>query len=209
MNGLYHHPPTWLHGVAAGYKLAVLAALSIFIFRIASPVLLIACVLALIVLYMSLGCAVTKRLSFFTPLLPILVIIFVAQYFTGGFGAALMMVCRLLLMLALADLVTMSTPMQAMMDAVTPLLSPLKFAGANTEKLSFAVALTVRLVPLLLENWRGHAQAFRARTGKPANWRVLAPFIANSLRLADQMGEALDARGFGSGSTRQTRENAR
>jgi biotin transport system permease protein len=51
-------------------------------------------------------------------------------------------------------------------------------------------------VPVLLANWQARAEAWRARTGRRVSIRLVAPFVAETLRLADQVGEALDARGF-------------
>src|SRR3546814_7577719 len=90
---------------------------------------------------------------------------------------------RLVLMVLLANLVTMTTTMQALMDAVAPLLRPLRVFGLNPKKLTLAVALVVRFVPVLLASWDARAEAWRARTGRRPSIRLLVPFMAVTLRL--------------------------
>jgi biotin transport system permease protein len=177
MNGLYHYPPSWLHKISAGIKLLALALLSIAVMVTSH------------IAYLAIG---------FTGVCIIYVaIIFLGQFWISGIDAALASTIRLTLMILLADLVTMSTPMQAMMDVFSRLLTPARLAGFNTDRISFCIALMIRFVPLLLELWRQQSEAWRARTGKRAGWRLIAPFLANVMRMADRMAESLDARGFG------------
>ena len=75
-------------------------------------------------------------------------------------------------MVCLADVFTMTTTLQALMDALAPLLRPLRLLGLRPKKLTLAVALVVRFVPVLLERWRAREEAWRARTGRR---RVAAP----------------------------------
>ena len=105
-------------------------------------------------------------------------------------------VVRLLMMILLADLVSMTTTMQAMMDALMPVLRVLRPLGVNPRKVSLAVSLAIRFVPVLSANWEARSEAWRARTGRRPSLRLIGPFITETLRMADQVAEALDARGF-------------
>ena len=197
MTGLYHYPPGWLHKMPAGIKLLALAVFSIICLNIESAAYLSLALAAAAVLYILAGVRVAGRLLLLKPLWPVIAAIFVTQYYIMGIDAAIASTARLVLMFFLADLVTMSTPMQAMMDAISTLLQPLRFIGLDSRKLAFCVALVIRFVPLLLDMWRQQTEAWRARTGRRASWRLIAPFLANVMRMADVTADALDARGFG------------
>jgi biotin transport system permease protein len=90
----------------------------------------------------------------------------------------------------------MTTTMQDMMQALMPVLHLLKPFGVNPKKVALAVSLAIRFVPVLSGNWEARAEAWRARTGRKPSWRLVGPFLAETLRMADQVAEALDARGF-------------
>jgi biotin transport system permease protein len=99
-------------------------------------------------------------------------------------------------MVLLADLVSMTTTMQDMMQALMPVLRLLRPLGVNPKKVSLAVSLAIRFVPVLSANWQSRSEAWRARTGRKPNWRLIGPFLGETLRMTDQVAEALDARGF-------------
>ncbi len=197
MIALYHHPPTVLHRVPAGYKLSALAVLAILLTRVQHEIALAAVLCGLVALYAFFGRSCFKRLAMLRPLWPAMLAIFIAQTLTADVNAGAVSVVRLVIMVLLADLVTMSTQMQAMMDALDPILAPLRRFGVSTNRIAFCTAYVIRLVPLLLDQWRQHSDAWHARTGKRPGWRLAAPFFATVMRSAERNAEALDARGFG------------
>ena len=66
---------------------------------------------------------------------------------------------RLLAMLLLADLVSMTTTMSALMEVLAPALRVLRPLGVNPRKMALAVALVLRFVPVLLTRWRAREEA--------------------------------------------------
>jgi biotin transport system permease protein len=197
MTELYHYPPTLLHRIPAGAKLFALAALSILFLQIERAPYVAATFAAICLVFIALGPSVAKRLLLLKPLWPIIAAIFLSQFYIVGSEAAVVAVTRLCAMVLLADLVTMSTPMQSMMDAVNTILYPLRHFSLDIHRVSFCVALVIRFVPLLLNIWRMQAEALRGRTRRRAGWKLILPFLANVLRMADRTAESLDARGFG------------
>ena len=193
---------SWLHRLPARLKLAALALLTIAFFTIDNlPALLVALLEALAV-YAGLGRRALARLAGFRPLLPLLIVIGALQIFGVGWVGALVSVSRLALMILLADLVTATTPMLAMIDAVAPLLRPLRLVGLDERRIALAFALVLRFMPVLLDDWRLRDEAWRARTGRRASFRLLAPWAAGLLPLADRVAEALDARSIRKPNTR-------
>lgn len=188
---------TWLHGVPARLKLFALAAVTVVAFWTENAFVLF-CGFALVLgAYIALGGEARARLRLFASMLPILIIITIVQYWSVGPEAAAIIAFRLGMMILLADIVSMTTPMLEMMDAIQPLMRPFSVIGLDPARLTIAIALVLRFVPALLEEWRRRSEAWRARTGRRPSVRLLAPFIGSLVTMADRVAEALDARGFG------------
>jgi ABC-type cobalt transport system, permease component CbiQ and related transporters len=188
---------TFLHRIPTGWKLIILAGISLafpFITSIWIPAVMLCLILAV---YVLCGREALMRLRTMKVLVPILLVIGAIQAITATWQDGLNSVIRLLAMILLADLVTLSSTMQSMMDALQPVLRPFARFGLRPRSLSLAVALVMRFIPYLLAAWRERDEAYRARTGKGASWRLVAPFIVETLHLADRVAETLDARGIG------------
>ncbi|MBB4427557.1 biotin transport system permease protein [Bradyrhizobium sp. CIR48] len=189
-------PQTWLHRVPAGAKLAGLALLSVLLLPVGDWRIL-AGVLALIAMvYAGSGRVGMARLSLLRPLLPLLVVVGGVQTASGDWNAGAVVTMRLLAMLLLADLVSMTTTMSALVEVLTPVLRLLRPLGVNPRKMALAVALVLRFVPVLMTRWRAREEAWKARTHRRIPLRLVAAFVADILQLADRVAEALDARGF-------------
>lgn len=188
--------PTWLHPVPAGAKLIALFVLSFAILPVDDWRLLAAALAVTLALYASLGREALKRLLGFRLLLFLLAIVFLMHGLMGDWQLGAGAVLRLLVMILLADMVSMTTTLQDMMQALMPLLRLLKPLGVNPKKLSLAVSLAIRFVPVFSAQWQARAEAWRARTGRKPSLRLIGPFLADTFRMADNVAESLDARGF-------------
>jgi biotin transport system permease protein len=118
------------------------------------------------------------------------------QALSSGWHAGVVVSLRILVMVLLADLVSMTTTISALMDGLAPVFSLLRPLGVNPRKMALAVALVLRFVPVLLTRWRAREEAWKARTRRRVPIRLLAVFLADVLQLADRVAESLDARGF-------------
>ncbi|WP_162268332.1 energy-coupling factor transporter transmembrane component T [Bradyrhizobium manausense] len=129
-------------------------------------------------------------------MLPLLVVVGGVQAASAGWNAGAVVTMRLLAMLLLADLVSMTTTMSALMEVLAPVLHLLRPLGVNPRKMALAVALVLRFVPVVMTRWRAREEAWKARTHRRIPLRLVAAFVADILQLADRVAEALDARGF-------------
>jgi biotin transport system permease protein len=195
MISLYLPERTWLHGVPAGGKLLALALISLVAAPLNSLPVMAGLLLAALVLYASLGKAALKQIALLRPLWPLFLILLAFHWWNGDITAGLVVLARILAMVLLANAVTMTTRMDAMMDAVEPLLAPLRLFGGSPRAVALAVAMMIRFVPLLFALWEALNDSWRARTGKRGGWRLLAPFCIQTLRLSHHTAEALAARG--------------
>lgn len=197
MMGGYLARTTWLHRLPAGLKLAIIAVISLALLPVQDWRWLALCLVIVGAVYVALGREAMRRLGLFKPLLPLLVIIGGLQGLSNRWEDGASMVLRLLVMVLSADLVTMTTTMTALMQAVEPLFRLLRPLGVNSRKIALAVALVLRFIPVLLANWRAREEAWRARSRRRVPLKLVVLFLIETLRLADHVGEALDARGYG------------
>lgn len=189
-------PQTWLHRAPAGVKLAGVALLSVLLLPVGGCRILAGVLAMIAMVYAGSGRAGMARLSLLRPLLPLLVVVGAVQAASAGWKAGAVVTMRLLAMLLLADLVSMTTTMSALMEVLTPVLRLLRPLGVNPRKMALAVALVLRFVPVLMSRWRAREEAWKARTHRRVPLRLVAAFVADILQLADRVAESLDARGF-------------
>ncbi|MEN9772257.1 MAG: hypothetical protein RJA58_900 [Pseudomonadota bacterium] len=194
MISLYIAKTTWLHRIPAGMKLFALLVASIAILPIQNPILItIGCGLIALV-YLSFGRVGFERLI---GLRAILLLVFGLGIFQGllmNWQIAWLSVTRLLLMVMIADLVSATTPMQDIMRVVRPVLLPLQFVGLNPDRLSLAVALVIRYIPLLLAQWQAQSAAWNARSKRRPGLRLIPPFMTLTMNRTDKIADAITAR---------------
>ncbi|OJU83468.1 MAG: transporter, partial [Shinella sp. 65-6] len=120
-----------------------------------------------------------------------------ANYYLHSPHEALVVFCRLAALVLLAAAVTATTGISAFMDEVTRLLMPLERRGlVQAADVSLAVGLVIRFVPEILARYRDIADAHRARGLPVRPLTTLVPLIILTLKDADTIAMAIDARGF-------------
>lgn len=128
------------------------------------------------------------------PVLPVLVVLCAVQWLTAGVAAAGIVGLRLMTMIMLAALVTLTTRVSDMVRVIERALGPLERVGVRTSKVSLAISMTLRFIPLLTQVGYEVREAQRAR-GLERNMVALAvPLLVRALHTAEQMAEAIDAR---------------
>ena len=194
MISLYISQKTWLHQVPAGTKLLALAAISIVVLPVGNILFLALGGCVATGIYLSMGRPGTSRFVGLKAMLPLILGLGVFQGLLMSWELAALSVTRLLLMIMLADLVTATTPMQEMMRVILPWLRPLRVIGVDPKKLSLAVALVIRFVPVLLAQWQAQSEAWSARSKKRSGFKLIAPFMNETLRRTDHVAEAIVSR---------------
>jgi biotin transport system permease protein len=94
----------------------------------------------------------------------------------------------------LAGLLTLTTRMGALLDVVRRLLSPLRRLGLDTESAQLTIALTITMIPVVSGFAAEIRDAQRAR-GARSGVHAVVPLMVRTLRHADDVGDALAARG--------------
>jgi biotin transport system permease protein len=103
---------------------------------------------------------------------------------------------RVTTLLLAALVVSVSTSISQLMAVVLWLLQPLERLGwVDTQRVALAFGLTLRLIPELSLQWHDirEAQAARGLSANPLTMAV--PMLLRTIRRAQEIAEAIDARG--------------
>lgn len=187
---------TRAHGWPAGAKLLALCVTSVGLF--AAPFLWFQFLAAVVVmiLYALPGQIFWRHgMRRIWPLWPFVVLVLAWHLATGAAYAGGVITLRMLTAVALANLVTMTTTLEAMMGVIRRLLFPITRLGLNLSAIELAAAMVIRFTPVLAQKGTALALAWRARARRRAGWRVIVPFMVLALDDADHVAEALRARG--------------
>ena len=189
------HSP--IHRAPTGAKLAVVAV-TIFLTAIFGGHRLVAIggLLFMLALYfvsrIPLGTAAKQLLG---PL-PVVLFISAITWWREGLGIALSTAATLITAIGIAILLTLTTTIEQMMDALESGLKPLTDHGFPTEKILIAFSLTMRLIPLTALTVSEILEARRARGLGLYPSAFGVPLVVRSLLRAKALGEALISRGL-------------
>lgn len=203
MISIYLHGDSWLHRTPAGVKLLVVAVASLLLFQVSSPPVFSACLLAVIGCYATLGREGLKRLALLRGLTVLLAILLVLHWVSGTFWDGVSVILRLVVLILAANLVSITTRMDDMLDAVLPLFKPLEWIGLSARKPALCVALVLRFAPYMMQIFSRIREAYQARTGAKNSWKLIPPLAIQCLRMSDNVADALQARGGSEGLSGQ------
>ena len=196
MLGLYIHRESPVHALPAGWKVAALAASATGALFMTEPLALGAALLVTGGLFALARLPVRAVAEQLRPLLPVLALFFAVQVAFADWQAATVMVGRFALLVLLATLVTLTTRASDMIDTLERALGVLRPLGVNAGKLSLMLSLTIRLIPVLLDLVQQIRMAQRARGVERSAAALLVPLMVKTLRMADNLSDALEARGY-------------
>ena len=131
---------------------------------------------------------------------------------TGGVRTAALYTLRFALVIVLGAVMMATTTPTALTDAIGSLLSPLRRFGVHTQEIALVLSLALRFLPTLAREAHAVIDAQSARggdieTGSPAKrlralTAIVVPVFAGTLRHADNLALALDARCYEEGAHR-------
>lgn len=127
--------------------------------------------------------------------LPFVAILLAWHALTGDLRQGVAITLRMVALVALANLVTMTTPLDDMVALIHRLTAPLRRLGLRTAALELAIPLVIRFTPVLVARAETLAEAWRARSRRRPGWQLVLPLTLQALDDADHVGEALRARG--------------
>ncbi|NBE06246.1 energy-coupling factor transporter transmembrane component T family protein [Paragemmobacter ruber] len=187
---------TPLHRLPAGAKLAALALFTAALFRFDTLPALAAALGTVAALHLPGGLPFASHaLRLLRPLWPFVLILILWHLWTDDLRGGSALLLRLITAVAAANLVTMTTRLSDMIAVIEGLAAPLARLGLPPRTLALAIALTIRFLPVLSDRLSRITEAWRARSARRPGWRILVPATLATLDDADQVAEALRARG--------------
>ena len=192
---LYIPGQSWLHKVSAGPKLLALAVLGAVLLTVHSLLILAGVLAAVTGLTYQSGLTLSKLWRQLKVLCWFVLMLAIYTAWIQSPGAALEMLLRLSSLMLAALIVSVTTPVTQMMHVVEWVLQPLARRGwVDVHKVSLAFGLTLRLIPELSLQWQDIREAQAARGIKPGVLTMLFPMLVRTLRRAEELAEAIDAR---------------
>lgn len=101
---------------------------------------------------------------------------------------------KVLALVLVAALLTLTTRSEDLLAALERALAPLRRIRIDPARIALVLSLTIALIPVIASFARRIREAQRAR-GVRLGYRAVVPLLVLSLRHADQVADALSARG--------------
>jgi biotin transport system permease protein len=197
MRALHVQGDSVLHRLAPSVKISALAAISLALFLISSPAILAAGAMV------ALGAHVLLHLhgrEIWLRLRPFLLVILIVALFNGmlnGPTEGFVSFFRLFALASCASLVTATTTTGEFIEVIGKAAGPLERLGlAKADDIGLAIGLVIRFVPDILARYTTLREAHHARGLKVRPLSILVPLIIATLRDADDIAAAIDARGI-------------
>ncbi|MGJ3248367.1 MAG: energy-coupling factor transporter transmembrane component T family protein [Elainellaceae cyanobacterium] len=192
--GLFVPRESPIHALPAHIKLIGMAIAGISVFFISNIVILVA-MMGVVMILVSLA-RLPRRLVWaqLRALVWVFAGILILHALLTHWLVGVVLVLRFAMLLLLATLVTLTTKLSDMVDAIERGLTPLKRFGVRPAQISLMISMAIRLIPMLLEQIRDVQEAQRARGVDTPMITLLVPVLIRVLRLADCLADALDAR---------------
>ena len=195
MMALYIPGGSVLHRLPAAAKRVALPAAGAGLFWLSGAGPLTLAALGVLALFAAARLPMAETWRALRPAVVLLAAIGMFHGAVNGWEAGAVVLLRIGIMMLLATLVTLTTPLSDMMDCLERALWPLRLARLSPARAALVLSLAVRLVPLLTAELERAREAQRARGLERSVLALLLPFLVGSLRLARDMGDAIEARG--------------
>lgn len=185
---------SWLHRRPAAAKLGALPVLAIAVVALPSVWAVGVAAAAVMTLYLSAGFGLGALWRQIRPLRWIVLALVVFQTLTREWETAAVVSGKLLVTVALAGLLTLTTRTSDLLDVLERVLG--RVPRVDAERVALVFALTLRAIPVVAGLATDVRDAQRAR-GAGTDIRAYGvPLVVRSLRYSDALGEALVARGL-------------
>ncbi|EJC73964.1 energy-coupling factor transporter transmembrane protein EcfT [Rhizobium hidalgonense] len=197
MQSLYVEGNSVMHRISPRLKLLSLAAFSIALFVTGNLVLLSIAALLAAIVYRMVGLPLRDGLRRLRPIFLTIAVVALFNLIFHPWQEALVPLLRLTALMLFAATVTATTSITAFIDEVTALARPLERTGwVQADDIGLALGLVLRFVPEIVGRYQAIREAHIARGLKIRPTTLLAPLIILTLKDADNIAAAIDARGI-------------
>ena len=196
MLSLYVPGDSVVHRLPAGAKLPILFGASVGLFAFKDVALHAGELLAVACLFRVAGLQWREALHPLRPVLLFLVPVFLFHVILTDWVLGVETVLRILVLLLLAVLVTLTTKLSDMIDVIERVALPLRHIGVNPSKVGMMLSMAIRFIPLMMREATAILEAQRARGLDRSAIALLVPLLIKTLKMADDLADALEARGY-------------
>ncbi|WP_020106532.1 energy-coupling factor transporter transmembrane protein EcfT [Nocardia sp. 348MFTsu5.1] len=195
--GVYQPGNSPIHRLPAGFKLVALAVVVIAMTAlIDTPERLPVGIIGVVAVFVLARLPIRVVLASLRPLFWVVLMIFGFQVIFASWERALVVCGVMILSVALAVAVSLTTRTMDMLAALTRMFTPLQRFGFRPDRMALVLALAIRAIPLVVELVTQVDEARRARGLKFMPHRLAVPVVLGSLHIADHFADALSARGL-------------
>ncbi|MEO8908002.1 MAG: energy-coupling factor transporter transmembrane protein EcfT [Microbacteriaceae bacterium] len=196
MIALYRPGSSPLHRMPAGLKIVLLMLIALAITLTVDTVWLLAGAGVFVVVgYLIAGLGLGELGRQVYVVRWVIGIMLVTQLVFLPWNTALLNVGRVVVVLTLAALVTLTTRIADLLDATERGLKPLARFGVNPRRIGLLLAMTITTIPVIAGFATAIREAQRARGGPLRLWTMAVPLLVLSLKHSDDLADALIARG--------------
>ena len=184
------------HGVPAGVKMLILCSGTLLLFLFDDFWIRSGALAGVGALYLFAGRQfVHEGWRHLRPILLFIAIIALWHVVTWTLAEGARVILLLITAVALANLVTLTTKLEEMMQVIRWLTQPLRYIGLQSRVLELAIAMVIRFTPVLMQKGTALAEAWRSRSVRRPGWRIVIPLMLLAVDDADHVSDALRARG--------------
>ncbi|MCU1545593.1 MAG: energy-coupling factor transporter transrane protein EcfT [Homoserinimonas sp.] len=198
MMTLYRPGTGWLHRMATGPKiiLLLLVVLSVSLLPAAWWAALVAAgVSTLAYAVAGLADGMRELVRQIVAVRWIIVIMLAGQLLFLGPEQAISNTSRVVAAVVIAALLVITTQVSALLDAVERGLRPLEWCRVDSQRAALLLTVTLSTIPVLARLAGEVRDAQRARGARASLRFFVVPFLVVALKHADDLGDALAARG--------------
>ena len=196
LSELYVPGDSFLHRMPPQYMLLALAAFCTLLFLFCDWGVLAAAGLLVLVVYRVAGLRLHHAVTSVRPAFWVLAFIFAAHVLTTDISQAAIVVVRFVLMILAASVVTLTTRTSEFVGGIEAMLNYAP-ACVPTKRIALAITLTIRFIPSVRVIFTEVRMAQKTRGLDRNLTATLVPLVVRTLRMADQVSEALEARSAG------------
>jgi biotin transport system permease protein len=195
LTSTYQPGTSLLHRSRAGAKMLGLLVFSTVLVAWRSPLTVPLGMVVVVGLYAVGGFGVRTLAGQVWPLRWLVLCLVPFQWWTAGWQVAFAVVGTLVVAVAGAALLTLTTRVTDLLDLITRLVQPARAIGVDPDRVALLLALTIRSIPVIAETFHEARDARRARGLERSTRALVTPIVVRTIRHADRVGDALAARG--------------
>ena len=191
-----------VHRMPAGIKLAAMIVMVTLISLTPNGPLLAGWGALVIVAYALAGLLRSQLLRQVHLMRWIIVITVAGQLLFVGEAAAVLNTLRIVILILMAALVSLTTRVSEMLETIERLVGRFRRFGADPEAVGTVLMVAITSIPVIASHAGRVREAYRARRAGTNIAAMTSTMLVLAIKHADELGDALVARGGHAGSRR-------